>query len=78
MVLDLGINERLAQHLERSEGALFVAPHQSAVAGYVGRKNGGQPPLHALFGHAGRPACSVIRWSLWLAIEGVYRGNNVR
>src|ERR1700736_2312610 len=40
--------------LEIAHGARLVGAHQCAVAGDVGRENGGEPPFHALFGHCGR------------------------
>jgi len=38
--------------LKRGESAFFVNAHQPAIAGDVGRADGGQPPLDARFCHA--------------------------
>ena len=48
-----------APRLQRGERARLVALHQAAVADHVGREDGGEPALNALFGHVkpvvGRP-----------------------
>ena len=41
MLCDLGIDEFASARLERRESALLVNPHQAAVAGHVGREDGG-------------------------------------
>jgi hypothetical protein len=46
-------HDRLVR-FEIAHRARFIRAHQGAVAGDVGRQNGGKPPLHALLRHFGR------------------------
>ena len=48
---DLWIDQFLAMRFQLAERAFFVGAHQPAVAGNVGRENGGQPPFDASFDH---------------------------
>ena len=53
----LGSIEFAAARFERCESAFLVNAHQAAVAGDIGRENGGQPPFYPRLGHSDRPAC---------------------
>ena len=48
---DLGIDEGAPMGLELDVRAFFVAAHQAAVTGDIGRENGGQPPFRVLCCH---------------------------
>ena len=49
------LKEFPAVRIEPSECSFLVRPHKPTVAGNIRRKNGSEPPLHALFGHVERP-----------------------
>jgi hypothetical protein len=51
---DRRLKEFPAVSVEPSECPFLVRTHQPAVAGDIRRKNGSEPPLHALFGHVER------------------------
>ena len=38
----------MRSNFNRAEGALLVGSHQPAVAGDIGRQNGGEPPLRSV------------------------------
>ena len=55
MFLDLGVGYLSPQHLQRSERAFLVRPHQARVTRDVGRQNRRQAPLDPFLCHGHRP-----------------------
>ena len=51
----LPIDELAAVRLQTRERAFLVIADQPAVAGDIGREDGGQPPLNAILGHSTSP-----------------------
>jgi hypothetical protein len=46
-----GIDKLFSARLERGQSAFLVFAHETAVAGNVGREDGGQPSFDPRFGH---------------------------
>ena len=55
MLGDLGVDELAAVRLEARERTLLIVADEPAVAGDVGREDGGQPPLNAILRHFDAP-----------------------
>jgi hypothetical protein len=55
------IEKRLSQRLQMSERTLFVAAHQTAVAGDIRRQHSRQSPFHALAGQKASWMSKFIR-----------------
>jgi hypothetical protein len=48
---NLWIDQLFPVRFEQPQSTFFVGAHQPAVARNVGRHNGGEPAIDALFGH---------------------------
>jgi hypothetical protein len=55
------IEKHLSQRLQMSERTLFVAAHQTAVAGDIRRQHSRQSPFHALVGQKASWMSKFIR-----------------
>jgi hypothetical protein len=55
VLLDFGIGDLSAQHLQRGERAFLIRPHQARVARDVGRQNCRQAPLDPFLRHGRCP-----------------------
>jgi hypothetical protein len=73
---DRRLKEFPAVSVEPSEYPFLVRAHKPTVAGNIRRKNGSEPPLHALFGHVERPYLTVCG-ILWLNVPSAHRGDKV-
>src|SRR5262249_53580931 len=64
-----GIDDFASIHFECGVSTLLISAHQPAVAGNIGREDGGQTPFDVRLGHSIVP----FKQSLWSGERGVYR-----
>ena len=62
VLVDRRLNEPPEMRFQAFVRPFLVRTHEPTVAGDIRRENGGEPPLHTLFGHSSAPAWCVPRF----------------
>jgi hypothetical protein len=68
MLRYLGIDDFTSVGPERCESTFLVNAHQAAVAGNIGREDGGQSPFNTRLGHEDCPYLSFVTGSTMVMI----------